>query len=79
MNDLDKKILAFEQGWWQQRGRKEAAIVRDLGMSVVRYTQRLNNLLDDLEAQQLDPLLVSRLRRIRDQRNIARAQRRDLA
>lgn len=79
MTDLEVSILDFEGKWWQQRGHKEAEIRRLFGMSAIRYAQRLNQLLDDADAQRYDPLLVNRLRRIRAQRSLARVQRRHLA
>lgn len=77
MNDRDREILAFESKWWQYAGNKADAITRTFDISPVRYAQILNRVLDDPEAQQLDPLLVNRLRRLRDQRVTEREQRKD--
>lgn len=78
MTDLQQRILEFEAKWWNHRGHKERAIVREFEMSVIRYNQRLNQIVDTNEALQFDPLLVNRLRRIRSERDTARAQRRNL-
>ena len=78
MNDRDRAILAFEAKWWRYSGNKAEAIARTFDISPVRYAQILNRVLDDPEAQQLDPLLVNRLRRLRDQRVTEREQRKDL-
>ena len=78
MTDLERRILDFEAQWWQYVGNKEHEIVRRFEMSAVRYTQKLNNLLDDPEALAHNPILVNRLRRIRSKRNAARAARKTL-
>ncbi len=72
----DAEILAFERQWWHYAGSKEQAI-RDLfDMSATRYYQVLNGLLDRPEALAADPMLVKRLRRLRDARQRARSARR---
>ncbi|MCK0517916.1 DUF3263 domain-containing protein [Williamsia sp. DF01-3] len=78
MTDLERAILDFEARWWQQRGNKEAEIVRRFEMSAIRYAQKLNQILDNPEALAYNPILVNRLRRLRSQRVAARVQRRDL-
>lgn len=77
MDDRDRDILAFESKWWQQRGNKEAEIRRLFDMSAIRYAQCLNRVIDNPEALQFDPILVNRLRRIRDEREIGRQRRRE--
>lgn len=79
MTDLDAAdaaLLAFERGWWKYAGAKEAAIRDTFGISATSYYARLNQLLDDPAALAADPLLVHRLRRLRDQRRSARSARR---
>lgn len=78
MDDRDRQILAFEAKWWRYAGNKADAIMRTFDMSPIRYAQILNRVLDDPEAQQVDPLLVNRLRRLRGQRATERNQRKDL-
>ncbi|HEY9315826.1 DUF3263 domain-containing protein [Williamsia sp.] len=78
MTDLEQRILDFEGQWWRVRGGKEAAIREQFGWSAVRYAQKLNAVLDSNDAVAHDPLLVNRLRRIRNRRVEARSQRRDL-
>ena len=78
MDERDREILAFEAKWWRYAGNKADAIMRTFDMSPIRYAQILNRVLDDPEAQRLDPLLVARLRRLRDQRVTERDQRRGL-
>lgn len=73
LTPLAKDILAFERTWWSQSGAKESGIRERFDLSSTRYYQLLNELLDDPEALAHDPLLVKRLRRLRDQRRLARS------
>ncbi len=77
LSDRDRRILAFEQGWWRHPGAKEEAIRAEFGLSSTRYYQILNRLIDSEAALIADPMLVRRLRRLRDQRRAARSGRRD--
>jgi hypothetical protein len=78
MDDRDREILVFEAKWWRYAGNKADAIMRTFDISPIRYAQILNRVLDDPEAQAQDPLLVGRLRRLRDQRVTGRDQRKEL-
>lgn len=70
----EHEMLTFERQWWRRAGAKETAI-RDLfGVPPTRYYQALNALVDRPAALAADPLLVSRLRRLRS----ARRQKRSL-
>jgi hypothetical protein len=72
----EQEILAFERQWWKYAGAKEQA-VRDLfDMSSTRYYQVLNALIDRPAALAHDPMLVKRLRRMRQSRQRARSARR---
>ena len=75
MTDLERAILEFEGRWWRARGNKESAIRGQFGWSAVRYAQKLNAVLDSNEALAHDPVLVNRLRRIRNRRGDARDKR----
>ncbi|SNQ52075.1 conserved hypothetical protein [Frankia canadensis] len=77
LSERDRRILAFEQGWWRHPGAKEEAIRAEFGLSSTRYYQILNRLIDTEAAMIADPMLVRRLRRLRDQRRAARSDRRD--
>lgn len=66
--ERSRRILAFERRWWRRPGAKEQAIRDELGMAVTRYYQLLNRLLDDPAALAHDPVLVGRLRRLRERR-----------
>ena len=72
LTDRDRAILDFERGWWQRPGSKEAAIKHSLGLSATRYYELLGALADDAEAEAYDPLLIKRLRRVRDVRRRAK-------
>jgi len=62
----DTALLDFEGQPWASAGRKETAMREMLAMSPTAYYQRLNALLDDEAALAARPMLVGRLRRLRD-------------
>ncbi len=68
----DVAIIDFERTWWLETGPKEQAIRMRLGLSATRYYQLLNDLIDRPEAHNYDPLVVRRLRRVRERRRRAR-------
>jgi hypothetical protein len=68
LSDIDARILDFEKRSPRSIGAKEEAIRAELGISPVRYYQRLNLLIDLPAAMQEHPTLTARLRRIRDRR-----------
>ena len=72
LSSRDQAILDFERVWWTQPGSKEAAIRAQFDFSPTRYYQLLGELLDDPDALAYDPLVVRRLRRLRDRRRRAR-------
>ena len=75
LSDRDRDILRFEGEWRRHVGAKEEAIRADLEMSPARYYQLLGRLIDTADAQEHDPMLVKRLRRLRDARQHARVTR----
>ena len=76
LSERDREILALERLWWQYAGAKEQAIRDKFDMSSTRYYQVLNALIDREESLAFDPLLVKRLRRLRDKRQRSRSARR---
>jgi Protein of unknown function (DUF3263) len=76
LTDRERDILGFERQWWRYAGAKEQAIRELFDLSATRYYQMLNELIDRSEAVAHDPMLVKRLRRLRAQRQRARAARR---
>ena len=75
----DKAILDFERSWWTEPGPKDTAIRERFELSGTRYYQLLTALLDDAEAMAYDPLLVRRLRRVRERRRRARVEGRPMS
>ena len=69
-------ILDFERSWWKVSVRKELAVRTRFGLSPARYYQLLNRLIDQPEALEYDPMLVQRLRRLREARRRRRFARR---
>jgi hypothetical protein len=63
-----RDILDFERQWWKSPAPKEAAIRGRFGVSPARYHQALNRLIERPEALHYDPMLVRRLRRLREER-----------
>jgi hypothetical protein len=72
LTSRDRAILDFEREWWSLPGPKDQAIRRTLDLSPARYYQVLSELLDSVDALAYDPLVVRRLRRLRDRRRRAR-------
>lgn len=66
LDDADLTLLDFEATAPRSVGAKEDAIRSELGLSPIRYYQRLNVLLDSPDALAARPQLVRRLQRIRD-------------
>jgi hypothetical protein len=65
---LWREILDFERTWWQASIPKELAVRQRFGLSPSRYYQVLNRVIDRPEALEHDPMLVRRLRRLREGR-----------
>ena len=73
LTDRDRAILEFERQWWRYAGAKESAIKELFDMSAPRYYQMLNDLIDREDALLASPMLVKRLRRLRQARMKARS------
>jgi hypothetical protein len=78
LTERDRAILDFERSWWSEPGPKDTAILERFELSATRYYQLLGELLDMPEALEHDPLLVRRLRRIRDRRRRERVGHRNV-
>ncbi|MEY3685117.1 MAG: hypothetical protein RJB00_67 [Actinomycetota bacterium] len=72
LSDLEVRILDFERQWWKYAGAKDAAIRELFDLSTRSYYELLNNLIDREDALAASPLLVKRLRRLRQARISAR-------
>ena len=75
LSDLESRILEFEGTWWKFAGAKESAIKELFDLSAPRYYQLLNDLIDREDALVAAPMLVKRLRRLREARMSARTSR----
>jgi len=74
LSDLEVRILDFERQWWKYAGGKDAAIKELFDLSTRSYYELLNNLIDREDALAASPLLVKRLRRLRQARISARSR-----
>jgi hypothetical protein len=74
LTECERAMLDLERSWWTEPGPKEQAINERLEMSTTRYHELLNELIDRPEAEDHDPLVVRRLRRMRDRRRRTRAE-----
>jgi hypothetical protein len=75
LSELEIKMLDFERQWWRYAGAKESAIKELFDLSAPRYYQLLNDLIDRDDALEASPMLVKRLRRLREARMQARSAR----
>ena len=75
LSDLEVRILDFERSWWRYAEAKESAIKELFDLSAPRYYQLLNDLIDREEALVASPMLVKRLRRLREARMSTRLAR----
>jgi hypothetical protein len=75
LSELETRILEFEGTWWKFAGAKESAIKELFDLSAPRYYQLLNDLIDRQDALIAAPMLVKRLRRLREARMSARTAR----
>lgn len=75
LSDLESRILEFEGSWWRYAGAKETAIKELFDVSAARYYQLLNDLIDRDDALLAAPMLVKRLRRLREARMSTRITR----
>ncbi|KAA9085379.1 DUF3263 domain-containing protein [Microbacterium radiodurans] len=66
LSDRDRRLLDFEARWNGHSGAKEEAVRSDLGLTPARYYQLLGRLIETADAVAAEPLLVHRLRRLRD-------------
>jgi hypothetical protein len=72
LSSRDRAILDFEREWWSMPGPKDQAIRTHLALSPARYYKVLSELLDSGDALAYDPLVVRRLRKLREHRRRAR-------
>ena len=75
LTQRDIDMLDFERSWWKHAGVKEQAIKERFDMSATRYYQLLNELIEQPAALAHDPILVKRLKRLRQYRQKQRVAR----
>ncbi len=76
LSELEIKMLDFERQWWRYAVAKESAIKELFDLTPPAYYQMLNNLIDREDAVLAEPILVKRLRRLRESRTAARSSTR---
>ena len=72
LTEQEQAILTFEGHWWTLPGEKDALVQEHFGLTPDRYAIVLADLLDRPDALEHDPLVVRRLRRLRDRTRRAR-------
>jgi hypothetical protein len=72
LDPRSRQVLDFEREAWKLTVTKERAIRERFGFSPSRYHQLLHRIIDRPEALVYDPMLVRRLRRVREVRRRAR-------
>jgi hypothetical protein len=73
LTELEVRILDSEKQWWRHAGAKESSIKELFNLTPPAYYQLLNNLIDRQAALLCQPMLVKRLRRLREARTEARS------
>jgi Protein of unknown function (DUF3263) len=68
LDDRARQIIDFERESWKLSVPKQRAIRERFGFSPARYHQLLNRAVDLDAALTYDPMLVRRLRRVREAR-----------
>ncbi|MDY5854735.1 MAG: DUF3263 domain-containing protein [Arcanobacterium sp.] len=66
LSELERAVLRVERGWWRIARTREAAIKNETGLPPSRYYVLLSTLIDEPHFWRADPVLVDRLRRLRD-------------
>jgi hypothetical protein len=72
LDERTRAVIDFEREAWKLTVTKERAIRQRFGFSPSRYHQLLHRIIDRPEALAYDPMVVRRLRRVREARRRAR-------
>jgi hypothetical protein len=75
MTDDERRMLDLAGQRWNYAGSLEQRVRDEFGISLTRFWQRVNALIDTKEALAYSPVTVNRLRRLRSVRASARASR----
>ena len=65
LTDLERAMIALEKRHWKYQGTKEKAITA-LGLTPIAYYQKLNTMIDSQRVIAAEPILMHRLRELRD-------------
>lgn len=76
LTDLERAMLEFERSWWSGSSPRDVAVGETFALTVDEYDVRIDELIDSEAALEFDPLVVRRLRRLRDRRRRAHDARR---
>lgn len=75
MTDDEKRMLDLAGQRWNYAGNLEQVVRDEFGISLTRFWQRVNQLVDTEEGLAYAPVTVNRLRRLREGRVVSRAAR----
>lgn len=68
LSKFEQALLDFERTWWSEDQPKDAAIAEQFRLTTAEYYEQLQALIENDQAMVHDPLVVRRLRRLRDRR-----------
>ena len=68
LSQRDRAILDFEQSWWESATPRDQAVREQFQLTESEYADVLNLLIASETALLAEPLLIRRLRRLRDRR-----------
>ncbi|MCI5825557.1 MAG: DUF3263 domain-containing protein [Arcanobacterium sp.] len=68
LSELEQAVLRVEREWWRIAATREAAIKKATGLTPSRYYVLLSALLEQPRFWRADPVLVDRLRHLRDRK-----------
>jgi hypothetical protein len=79
LTEREKDILDFEQSWWSLSIPREQAVRDRFQLTETEYVEVLEMLIATEAALEAEPLLVRRLRRMKDRRRQEHVARRTAA
>ena len=79
LTEREKDILEFEQSWWSLSIPREQAVRDRFELTETEYVEVLEMLIATEAALEAEPLLVRRLRRMKDRRRQEHVARRTAA
>jgi len=75
LTERERELLAFERRWWRYGATRGAAARQRFDLRSGEYGALVADLIDRPAALAHDPVLVRRLRRLRDSRRLERSER----